>query len=280
MGPLRPLPDPFDVGNVCSGAMHSPAATAAAERIALTMGEHCAEIDAYLGLLGYAPADHIGQFGYRGGRIFFAPTVAHYLLSPEAAIRRKARLQPALTAVDRRKVADEYGPMGSVVAAYDHLTDVLILPYSRSVPDKLRSVLHELGHAMTWPHLRGREDRYAHVMKQLPVRIRKHLACGYAPDLATRIHETFAEAYAMLVCERLDELGPIASELIDILQSVSEDPNSPSDPCWQLDLKAGISASMAPDEALSQNGPMYDTDDLLQVRSTSDARSAALKRAA
>jgi hypothetical protein len=94
-----------------------------------------------------------------------------------------------------------------------------------------------------------------------------------------QIHETFAEAYAMLVCERVAELGHLASELIDILQAVPEDPNLPYEPRWQLDLKTGISASLMPTEALSHTGPAYELDDVLAVRPTSVAREALMERA-
>jgi hypothetical protein len=64
-----------------------------------------------------------------------------------------------------------YGPEGSVVAAYDEPSDALVLPYVRCGPDKLRSVLRELGHAMTWETLAGREAEFAHCLAALPTRI-------------------------------------------------------------------------------------------------------------
>jgi len=209
--------DPFDIGDMPRGLRGDLAAYRAAEEMSVTLGEHSGEIDQYLLLLSYAPAEHLIRLSQRGCRIIFAPTVAHYLVSALADRRRIARGYPPLGSRDREAIVRRYGAEGSVVAAYDEPSDVLVLPYARCGPDKLRSALHELGHAMTWERLAGREAEFAHCLAALPTRIQLHLLCGYDADLATRVHEAFAEGYAMLVCERVAELGEMASELIGIL---------------------------------------------------------------
>jgi hypothetical protein len=83
MGPLRPTADPFDIGTARCGVLHNPAASRAAEAIAITMGDDHPEIDRYIGLLGYAPIAHIDVLRRGGAQIAFAPTVAHYLLMPK-----------------------------------------------------------------------------------------------------------------------------------------------------------------------------------------------------
>jgi hypothetical protein len=133
---------------------------------------------------------------------------------------------------------------------------------------------------MTWEPLAGREAEFAHVLPQLPERIRLHLQCGYAPDLATRVHESFAEAYAMLVCERVDELGAIASELVGILNSVQQPGRPPPSPLWRLDLSGGTSASLAPPSAVETVGPIPGLDEQLPIRPTIEAREPAEDRAA
>jgi hypothetical protein len=280
MGPLRPTADPFDIGDARCGGLHNPAASRAAEAIAVTMGDHHPEIDRYIGVLGYAPIAHIDVLRRRGAQIAFAPTVAHYLLSADAAQRRAGRGYAALTTAERDDIAKQYGPQSPVVAAYDQQSDALVLPYSRSGPDKLRSALHELGHAMTWEPLAGREAEFADVLRHLPEWIQKHLRCGYAADLATRVHESFAEAYAMLVCERVDELGMIASELVGILNSVQEPGKPPPSPLWRLDLSGGTSASLGSPNAVQTVGPVPSLDEQLPIRPTTEAREPAEDRAA
>ena len=280
LGPLRPVPGPFDIGDTPGPSLHNPEAAAIAETISITVGEHHPEIDDYLSLLGYAPTQHLLGLRQRGAKIFFAPTIAHYLHSAEADRRRTARGYPKMTANDRAATAREFGSSSSALAIYDPQTDALVLPYLRRSPDKLRALLHELGHAMTHHQLAGREDKYAHVLSRLPERIRQHLACGYAPDLAVRVHESFAEAYAMLVCGRAEELGLIVSDLVGILSSVHERPGPPKNPRWTLDPSTGRSASLTAPDAIESVGPIPDIDQPLPVRSTAEARRASEEQAA
>ncbi len=137
-----------------------------------------------------------------------------------------------------------------------------------------------MGHAVTHHQLAGREADFAHILDKLPERILKHLRCRYSADLAVRVHESFAEAYAMLVCGRVEDLGVIASDLVGILNSVHERPKPPKNPRWTLDPATGRSASLAPPNTIESVGPIPDLDEPLPVRPTAEARDASDEQAA
>jgi len=273
--PLRPVPDPFDIGETPGPSLHNAGAERVAESIASTMGAHHPAIDEYLAWLGYAPVEHLSGLAARGARIYFAPTVAHYLLSGEADRRRVQRGHHPLTSYDRTAIEIDYGARSAVLAAYDAETDALVLPYMLSGPDKLRAVLHELGHAVTHRQLHGREDRYEHVLGKLPRRIRRHLDAGYAAEMPVLVHETFAEAYAMLVAGRAGDLGVIASELIGILTEVGDPQEKRDPPTWKMDPVSCRSASLADPATVRMLGPIPDPRQPLQVQPTGHAREAA-----
>lgn len=246
-----------------------------AESISMTIGVHHHAIDEYLTWLGYAPVEHLTGLAARGARIFFAPTVAHYLLSSEADRRRLARGREPVSSREQNTIEREYGANSSVLAAYDAETDALVLPYMLTGPDKLQAVLHELGHAVTHHQLRGREDRYAHVLGNLPPRIRRHLQAGYPAQIPVLVHETFAEGYAMLVAGRVADLGLIASELIGILTQVGDPQERREPPAWKMDPVSGRSASMVDPASVRILGQIPDPRQALPVQPTAQAREAA-----
>jgi hypothetical protein len=273
--PLRPVPDPFDIGETPGPSLHNAAAERVAESIASTIGAHHPAIDEYLAWLGYAPVEHLSGLAARGARIYFAPTVAHYLLNDEADRRRVQRGHHPPTVYERTAIEKDYGARSGVLAAYDAETDALVLPYMLSGPDKLRAVLHELGHAVTHRQLRGREDRYEHVLGKLPPRIRRHLDAGYVAEMQVLVHETFAEAYAMLVAGRVGDLGVIASELIGILTEVGDSQEKRDAPTWKMDTVTCRSASLADPATVRMFGPIPDPRQPLPVQPTGHAREAA-----
>jgi hypothetical protein len=272
--------DDFDVGAMPGPGRHSAAAERLAETISVTMGEHYPAIDEYVMLLGYAPVEHLKGLAKRGARIYFAPTVAHYLLSADADYRRGERGHCSLSASERAAVIDEYGPSSGVIAVYDPPSDALVLPYLIAGPDKLRAVLHELGHAMTYHQLYGREAEFARVLGELPTRIRSHLQAGYATEVGVRIHESFAEAYAMLIAGRVEELGMIASDLVGILNAVHEPQEVTKMPSWKMDPTTGRTASLAEPGTVETLGPIPDLEEPLPVAPTRQTRKAVRPQAA
>jgi hypothetical protein len=252
--------------------LHNPRAQELAEDIAVTIGDHRPTIDEYLWMLGYAPIAHIDALRRRGALIAFAPTIAHFLASSEADRRRLARGYPTLSLNERACIVREFGAESSAVAVYDPATDALVLPFLRPGPDKLRALLHELGHAVTHHRLAGQEADYSHVLGLLPRRIQRHLECGYPADVAIRVREAFAEAHAMLVCGRVAELGVMASELIGILNAMETTPRSEQGFRWKVDLASGRSATLAAPEDVSSLEPIPDVDDPLPVRPVAVAR--------
>jgi hypothetical protein len=277
---LRPVADPFDIGETPGPPLHDAAAEAVAESISSTIGTHHPAIDEYLPWLGYAPVEHLSGLAARGARIFFAPTVAHYLLSSEADRRRLNRGCQPVSAREHATIEKGYGARSGVLAAYDAETDVLVLPYMLHGPDKLQAALHELGHAVTHRQLRGREDRYAHVLGKLPSWIRRHLDAGYPAEMPVLVHETFAEAYAMLVAGRVEELGVIASELIGILTQMGDPQERRDAPTWKMDPASGRSASLVDPGSVLIVGPIPDPRQPLPVQPTGQAREAAAQRRA
>lgn len=278
--PLRPVPDPFDIGETPGPGLHSVAAERIAESISSTLGEHHPEIDEYVALLGYAPAVHLSGLVRRGARIFFAPTVAHYLVSAAAEDRRLERGHPPSDPSENPAIDAEYGARSGVLAAYDPETDALVLPYLLGGPDKLRAVLHEIGHAVTYHQLHGHEHEYAHVLSAPPQRIREHLLAGYEPAISVRVKEAFAEAYAMLAVGRTGELGAIASDLVGILSRVDDPEKKLAHPAWKMDPESGRSATLADPAAVPALGPIPELHEPLPVQPTSHARDAARSRAA
>ena len=272
------MPDPFDIGETPGPPLHYAAAEGVAESISSTIGTHHPAIDEYLAWLGYAPVEHLSGLAARGARIFFAPTVAHYLLSSEADDRRLKRGYQPVNAREHTTIEEGYGARSGVLAAYDAETDVLVLPYMLHGPDKLQAALHELGHAVTHLQLRGREDRYAHVLGKLPSRIRRHLDAGYPAEMPVLVHETFAEAYAMLVTGRVDELGSIASELIGILTQMEDSQERRDATTWKMDLASGRSASLVDPGSVLIVGPIPDPRQPLPVQPTGQARAAAAQQ--
>ncbi len=273
--PLRPVPDPFDIGETPGPSLHNAAAERVAESIASTIGTHHPAIDEYLAWLGYAPVEHLRRLAARDARIYFAPTVAHYLLSGEADHRRLRRDCEPVSACEHADIERDYGAGSGVLAAYDAETDALVLPYLLHGPDKFRAVLHELGHAVTQRQLHGREGNYEHVLGELPPRIRRHLDAGYAAEMPVLVHETFAEAYAMLVAGRVGDLGVIASELVGILTEVGDPQEQRDAPTWKMDPVSCRSASLADPATVRTLGPIPDPRQPLPVQPTEHAREAA-----
>jgi hypothetical protein len=119
------------------------------------------------------------------------------------------------------------------------------------------------------------EDLYEHVLGMLPRRIRRHLDAGYAAEMPVLVHETFAEAYAMLVAGRVEDLGVIASELIGILTEMGDPWEKRDPPSWKMDPVSCRSASLADPATVRMLGPIPDPRQPLPVQPTGRAREAA-----
>jgi hypothetical protein len=89
------------------------------------------------------------------------------------------------------------------------------------------------------------------------------------------VHETFAEAYAMLVAGRVGDLGVIASELIGILTEVGDSQEKRDAPTWKMDPVTCRSASLADPATVRMLGPIPDPRQPLPVQGTRRAREAA-----
>jgi len=206
------------------GSRHSDASVEEAKRITFVFGELNLAVERYEQLFGYAPINDVRALRARGAIVVMAPTIPDWLCSDVATTRRGRGLSEA----EKTQIVREHGPDTGTAAVYDPQTDSLVLPTRDVSPDPLHPVLHELGHALTlervWTHFQS----LRWLLDDLPQRISEHLANGYpngSDDNAIRIQlaETFAEAYAMGLAGRDDELPPdLASALVGILADVGQ----------------------------------------------------------
>lgn len=167
----------------------------------------------YLDALSYAERCHLVSLRKRGCAILMAPSIALGLNSMPAATRRGR----TLSGFEQAENQIIYGPESDVIAIYEPLIDVLVLPTARAVLDPEHAVLHELGHALTYA--RVAEVDPDPVMRNLPPEIARHISLpGYRGDLYTELAEVMAEAYAWTVVGRIEELDfSIVSALQGIL---------------------------------------------------------------
>ncbi len=250
--PIRRAADDFDLGlNPIGGSSHSDASVEEARRITFVFGRSNLAVHRYEQLFGYAPVNDLRALRARGAIIVMVPAIPDWLCSDAAARRRGG----ALSETEKSQVVREHGPGTGTAAVYDPQTDSLVLPTRDVSPDPLHPVLHELGHALTldqvWKHFQD----FRRLLDNLPQRIQEHLAGGYPEgnddgSIRIRLAETFAEAYAMGLAGRDDELpADLASALIGILADMGQQGRGTS-LRGSINPETGRTATFVPQEAM------------------------------
>jgi hypothetical protein len=236
------------------GCLHSEGSVAAARLITFVYGRRTPAVEQYEYLLGYAPVDHVRALRRRGGVVVMTPTIAGWLASDDAAVRRGARLDEREKERDRR----QYGADQGIAAIYDPATDALVLPTGHRARDLLHPVLHELGHAMTLGELWLTFSRYEPLLRALPPRLADHLARYPQEDTPDarrmRVLELFAEAYAMMIGGWHAELSAeLSSAVFGIVRTVSEaDAARPSE---RIDPETGRTTTYCrPSDMVQEDG--------------------------
>jgi hypothetical protein len=186
----------------------------------LLYGPRSLTAEEYLDAVSYAAPCHLGSLRRRGCAILMAPTIPLALTSEAAEIRRGR----SLSLRERERAHREYGDGSGVVAIYDWTIDALVLPTSESPFDIEHVILHELGHALTWPGIG--DDRRDDLFYGLPDRIAKFIEHPlYSAERKSQVAEIMAEAYVWTVIGRGEELPPaVVSELVGILPNDVEPP--------------------------------------------------------
>jgi hypothetical protein len=239
----RPIDDQSSLSEPTASARHSEASVVEARRITFVFGDRNRAVDAYEQLFGYAPPHNLQALRRRGAIVVMAPSIADWLASPQASTRRGREL----IASERRENERDYAAGSGIAAIYDPETDSLVLPTWEVSPDPLHPVLHELGHALTLRRAWVSYRHYVNLLRILPRRIQRHLERGYPSGdddeaVRVRVAEMFAEAYAMVLGGRHDELPPeLASALIAILGDVSD--TQSAKPGWSIDPATGRTAT-------------------------------------
>lgn len=169
----------------------------------------------YLDALSYAERRHLVSLRKRGCAILLAPSIAIGLDSMPATRRRGRKL----SAREQAENQVLYGPGSGVIAIYEPTIDVLVMPTGRSLLDPEHAVLHELGHALTYPRISELDP--VPLMGGLPPEIARHIAKpSYRGNAQAELAEVMAEAYAWTVVGRMEELG---FEITSALQAILPD---------------------------------------------------------
>jgi len=193
-----------------------------AKRLTQVVSAQKVVVDRYLAILASVPTRHLLLLERRGGQIVFAPTMADAFDSLLAEVRRGGRLTPDELFMFRTEFCQAKGTEG----VYDPELDWLVFPTSYRSRRLERTVLHELGHALTMEGATARPG----LLENLPPELEAHLrnpAYGHHSDPSTlnrRVFEVLADAYAYLLSGKVDLLPrPVVDELMLILGTVIED---------------------------------------------------------
>lgn len=211
----------------------------------------------------------------------FAPTIPLALRSPEAVARRGR----TLTYSELVHVENTYGEASGTVAIYDPELDWLIFPTSYRAPDVERTVLHEIGHALTLPAALGFAGHRPDLLRNLPTEIAAHIAqpsYGSSNTIAVRVLEVLADAYVWVAVDRSHELPhPVLSELLAILCEMGG--NAAGGPRFHFDEETARTATrLDPAEIITADDPDHGHELSPAPRqfATSDSRDAHGRSAA
>lgn len=193
-----------------------------AERLTAVLGPQAMVVDRYLDVFASVPIRHMELLGSRGAQLIFAPTLVDAFDSEEADARRGKRLTPN----EVYSFQTELSQAAGAKAVYDPELDWLVFPTNYRAFCLVRTVFHEVGHALT---LGGATIRPS-LLDDLPPDIQRHLrnpAYGNASDplsLQRHVHEVLAEAYVYVMLGKESELPRLVrEELMLILQTVVDD---------------------------------------------------------
>jgi hypothetical protein len=118
-----------------------------------------------------------------------------------------------------------YSEKVGAVAAYDVDMDTIILPTGYRARDLARVVFHELGHALTLPHMTARPRLLENLPQEISDHVRRQDYVGRTPSETARgrVAEALAEGYRFLLLGRESELSAaLLSELRFMLSIVSD----------------------------------------------------------
>jgi hypothetical protein len=170
----------------------------------------------FYGTLAQAPPEHLELLRRRNAAIVFVDGFLKYATSDEANRRRRRPL-------DDEELADwESMDRRRTLGGYCSELDVLVFPTHVEQDEVERTVMHELGHALTMRLIHANGPRRRDLLRDLTPAMNAHVLRyeqGDHPEaIRTRLNEVFAEAYRLLVAERTDAIpSHISSELAIML---------------------------------------------------------------
>lgn len=168
---------------------------AAAERMSTVVGERAPVIDRYLEAFSKIPTAHLRVLEHRGARIVFAPTIARGMSSALANKRRAKLLDDAELA----RLGTERSQASGTIAVYDPSLDLIVIPTTYASRDFDHVVRHEIGHALTMPHVEPRASLVADLSDAMRVAIQAGIPADADEHQALRheVTEALAEGYAL-----------------------------------------------------------------------------------
>jgi hypothetical protein len=191
-----------------------------AESMAIIYGPRTATAERYLAAAGYAPAWCLQALKKRRCALLLAPSVAAGYATEAATLRRGW----ALGEEQMVEVELLYGQGSGIVAVYEPDFDALILPTAETSDDAEHTILHEIGHALTYRQISkaSRPELYPGLPWEIEAHIQNPL---YSGDPRRQVSEILAESFVWMVVGRRHELPPaVVSELVGMLPLDAEPP--------------------------------------------------------